>query len=87
MCEYYSKPNEMIAHNIIVSFCIFSLFSLLKYGKIFGKNLRHDNYGVKQIPWPSTLGGGHGLVSKICVSFVLMKHLSNYDNIFVTETW
>ena len=34
----------MIAQNIIVSFYI---FSLLKYDKIFGKNLKHDNYGVK----------------------------------------
>ena len=33
-----------MAHNIIVSFCI---FILLKYGRIFGKNLEHDTYGVK----------------------------------------
>ena len=44
----------MIAHNIIVSFCI---FSLLKYDMIFGKNLEHDTYGVKWSPWPSTLQG------------------------------
>ena len=29
------------------SFCI---LSSLKYDRIFGKNLEHDNYGVKQIP-------------------------------------
>ena len=34
----------MIPHNIIISFCI---FSLLKYDRIFGKNLEHDTYGVK----------------------------------------
>ena len=33
----------MIAHDIIVSFCT---FSLLKYDRIFGKNLEHDAYGV-----------------------------------------
>ena len=34
----------MIARETIVSFCI---FSLLKYDRIFGKNLEHDTYGVK----------------------------------------
>ena len=34
----------MIAREIIVSFCI---FSLQKYDRIFGKNLVHDNYEVK----------------------------------------
>ena len=34
----------MIPHNIIISFCI---FSLLKYDRIFSKNLEHDTYGVK----------------------------------------
>ena len=34
----------MIAHNFIVSFCI---FTLLKYDRIFGKNLEHGTYGVK----------------------------------------
>ena len=37
----------MIAHNIIVSFCI---FSWPKYDRIFGKNLEHDTYGVKWNP-------------------------------------
>ena len=52
--------NETIALNIIVRLCI---FSLRKYDRIFGKNLEHDNYGVKQSPSPSTLcvcGGGAG---------------------------
>ena len=44
----------MIAHNITVSFCI---FSLVKHDKIFGKNLEHDTYGVKRNPWPRTLRG------------------------------
>ena len=39
----------MIAHNSIVSFRI---FSLLKYDRIFSKNLEHDTYGVKENPWP-----------------------------------
>ena len=34
----------VIIHDNIVSFCI---FSLLKYDRIFGKNLEHDTYGVK----------------------------------------
>ena len=34
----------MIARDIIVSFYI---FRLLKYDRIFGKNLEHDTYGVK----------------------------------------
>ena len=35
----------------------FYIFSLLKYDRIFGKNLKHDTYGVKQSPWPNTLWG------------------------------
>ena len=34
----------MIARDIIVSFYI---FRLLKYDRIFGKNLEHDTYGVE----------------------------------------
>ena len=34
----------MIAHDIIVSFYI---FSLLKHDRIFGKNLEHDTYEVR----------------------------------------
>ena len=34
----------MIAREIIFSFFI---ISLLKYDRIFGKNLEHDTYGVK----------------------------------------
>ena len=34
----------MIADGIIVSFCI---FSLLKYDRIFDKNLEHNTCGVK----------------------------------------
>ena len=34
----------MMAREIIASFCI---FSLLKYDRIFGKNVEHDIYGVK----------------------------------------
>ena len=42
--EYYMTTDEMIACNIIVSFHI---FRLLKYDRIFGKNLVHDTYGLK----------------------------------------
>ena len=34
----------MIAREIIVTFCI---LSLLKYDRMFRKNLEHDTYGVK----------------------------------------
>ena len=34
----------MVARDIVVSFCI---FSLLKYNTIFDKNLERDTYGVK----------------------------------------
>ena len=34
----------MLAGEIIISFCI---FILLKYDRIFGKNLEYDTYGVK----------------------------------------
>ena len=34
----------MMAHDIIVSFYI---FKLIKYDRIFGKNLEHDTYRVK----------------------------------------
>ena len=55
----------MIAHNIIVSFCI---FNLLNYDRIFGKNLEHDTYGLNEI-LDSGLCGGSDLVSEIYVSF------------------
>ena len=34
----------MMTRDIITTFYI---FRLLKFGRIFGKNLEHDNYGVK----------------------------------------
>ena len=39
---YYTAADEMIARQIIVRFCI---FNLLKYDRIFSKNMQHD--GVK----------------------------------------
>ena len=36
------RPND--SHGIIASFCI---LSLLKYDRIFGKNIENDTYGVK----------------------------------------
>ena len=44
ICGYYTPTNQMIAHNIIISFCI---LSSLKYDRFFGQNLEHDIYGVK----------------------------------------
>ena len=76
----------MIVHNI-VRFCI---FSLLKYGKIFGKNLEHDTYGVKWSPWPSTLRGVCSRLGpwKLIVFQVALKwHNSFYDNICKTEAY
>ena len=34
----------MIAREIIVGFCI---ITLIKYDRIFGKNLEHDTYRIK----------------------------------------
>ena len=42
--EWMLHGDWKIAREIIVSFRI---FSLLKYDRIFGKNLGHDTYGVK----------------------------------------
>ena len=42
--RYYKATDLMKARKIIVSFCI---FSLLKYDKIFGKNMEQETYGVK----------------------------------------
>ena len=51
----------MIAHSIIVSFCI---FIILKYDSIFGKKLEHDTYGVNKAG-----GSVTGLVPVIYVCF------------------
>ena len=45
----------MIACEIIVSFCI---FSLLKYDRIFGKHVVHDTYGVNKVLDPALCGRG-----------------------------
>ena len=41
---YYTAADQMIARDIIVSF---SIFSWLKYARIFGRKLGHDTYGLK----------------------------------------
>ena len=76
----------MIAHNIIANFCI---FSLLKYGRIFGKTLEHDTCGVKKSPWPSTLRAVSTRFGpwNLCLFSFFMRHLSIYHNIYETETW
>ena len=43
----------MMAHDIIVSLCI---FSLLKYNRIFGKNLEHDTFGYNKVLDPGFCG-------------------------------
>ena len=63
----------MIAHDIIVNFCI---FSLLKYDRFFGKHFGHDNSEVKQSLDPALCGGSFpGLISKICLSFLFYDTL------------
>ena len=42
--RYYTVTDEMIAREIIVSFCI---FSLLRSDRILVENLKHDTYGIK----------------------------------------
>ena len=61
----------MIAHSIIVSFCI---FCLLKYDRIFGKNLEDDTYGVKWNPWSGTLRGWGGSVSELVPEIYVSFH-------------
>ena len=46
-CGYYTKTDQIVVHDIIASCCT---FSLPKYNRIFGKNLEHDTYEVKQSP-------------------------------------
>ena len=43
----------MIAHDTIISFCI---FSVLKYDRIIRKNLEHDTYVVKKVFDPALRG-------------------------------
>ena len=58
----------MIPHNTIVSFCI---LSLLKYNRIFCKNLEYDTYGVNKVLDPALCGGSvQDLVPEIYVSFL-----------------
>ena len=73
----------MIARDIIVSFYI---FRLLKYDKIFGKNLEHDTYWVKFLTQHFARGQYQAWSLKLMLFFFFMTHLSRYDNIFETET-
>ena len=60
----------MIACDIIVSFYI---FILVKYDRIFGKNLEHDTYGVKPALEQALCGGSvPGLAPEIYVSFLFL---------------
>ena len=76
----------MIAHNIIVSFCT---FSLLKYDRIFDNNMEHDIYGLKQSPWPNALQAASARFGSWNLGYfsIFMTYLSSYNNIFETETW
>ena len=69
----------MIAHSIIVSFCI---FIILKYDSIFGKKLEHDTYGVNKAG-----GSVTGLVPVIyvCFFFFLKKKKITKKIIFETR--
>ena len=62
----------MTAHNIIVTFCI---FSLLKYDMIFGKNLEHDTYGVKWSPWPVLC---RGFVPDLALEIYVSFHVAQF---------
>ena len=64
----------MIAHSIIVSFCI---FIILKYDSIFGKKLEHDTYGVNKAG-----GSVTGLVPVIyvCFFFFVIKKENYKEN-------
>ena len=60
----------MMARNIIVSFYI---FSLLKYDRIFGKSLKHDTYGEKEVLELALCGGSDpSLAPEIYVSFLFL---------------
>ena len=50
----------MIAYDIIVNFCI---FSLLKYDSIFIKKLKHHTYVVKKLLHSDFVGGQYQLWS------------------------
>ena len=70
-------------------YCQFLHFQLLKFDRIFGKNLEHDTYGVKKKSLTQHFLGGHYQFwpLKFMLVFFFMTHLSSYDNIFEIETW
>ena len=60
--------EQMLGHDIIVSF---SIFSLLKYDSIFSKKLEHDTYGVRLSPSAKFCGRSvPGLAPEIYVNFL-----------------
>ena len=70
-----------------VSFCI---FSLLKYNRIFSKNLWvwYLRGKIKSLTQHFVGVSVPGLAPENYVSFILfIIHLSSYDNIYGTETW
>ena len=63
----------MIARDIIISFCI---FSVLKYDRTIRKNLEHDTYVVKKAFDPALRGGlVTDLASEIYFSFGFLWHI------------
>ena len=65
----------MIAHDIIVTFYI---FSLLKYDRIFGKRLEHDTYDwgkIKSLAQHFTGGSIIGFAPEIYVRFLFLWHI------------
>ena len=63
--------DYMIARDVIVSFYI---FRLLKYDRIFGKNLEHDTYGLKNKALELALYGGQYQIWSHKFMIVLFFH-------------
>ena len=50
---------------------VFCIFNLLRYDRIFSKDLEHDTYGVKEVLGPALCGGSvGGVVPEMYFSFV-----------------
>ena len=83
---YYKTTDQIIAHEIIVSFYI---FSLLSYDRILSVKIWSMILRGKINSLTQHFAGGHYQVWSLKFVLVLffMTHLSSYDNIFVTEIW
>ena len=75
--KHKKTPYDRLYHRMGSSYFHNDTFFIssckLKYARIFGINMRHDTYGVKQSPRPSTLqGSDQSLAPEIYVSFRLL---------------